>query len=105
MDPYFPGCEASFDKPADLAHHLLTQTNDWGMDVEEGVEGQFSPGPESKRTPSPGRPVSPTSSQRNSSGSSSSSSSSSSDASSSSSSSEESEGEEHSPRSHKARNT
>ena len=94
----FPVCESSFDKPADLAHHLLTHTNDWGVDVEEGVEGQFSPGPESERTPSLERPVSPTSSQRNSSGSSSRSSS-------DSSSSEESEGEDHNSRFHKARNT
>ena len=99
----FPGCESSYDKPADLAHHLLTHTNDWGEDVEEGVEGQFSPGPQSERTPSPERPASPKSSQGNSS--SSSSSSSSSGSGSSSSSSEESDGEDHSPRSHKARNT
>ena len=31
----FPGCEVRFDKPADLAHHLLTHTNDWGVDGEE----------------------------------------------------------------------
>ena len=98
----FPGCENSYNKPADLAHHLLTHTNDWGEAVEEDVEGQFSPGPESERTPSPERPTSPTSSQGHSSSSSSSSGSSSS---SSSSSSEESEGEDRSPRSHKARNT